>query len=232
MKKKITFKKPVRTFTVILVLLGIHFGIMLAEKHFTQTRKMASQDGATEKYSVSADKDLSESSPEEFKKAFKYQLLKDAVIVSTQGNPGVRLGNFLMKDSRRVTVPVCDLYPTIDFIFAAEGIAFSGEIPHMIVRGPCLTSPDQNHLEALPVPWGKILNSPVQQFEFTSALPYEQGKISIYFRNVIEFWPTEWVLIGVKLYGKTSDDNLQVNGYEVISILGQPLYLKAGETIE
>lgn len=232
MKKKTAYKKPVRTLTVILVLIGIHFSVMLAENHFTQNRRIASQDSSAEKYSASADKDLSESTPEEFKKAFKYQLLKDAVVVSTQGNPGVRLGLFLMKDSRGVTVPVCDLYPTIDFVFAAEGVAFSGEIPHMIVRGPCVTSPDQNHLEALPVPWGKILNSPVQQFEFTSSLPYDQGKISIYFRNVVEFWPTEWVLVGVKLYGKTSEDVLQVNGYEVISILGQPLYLKAADIIE
>ena len=229
MKKKTPYRKPVRTLTVIIVLVGIHFSMMLAETYFTQNRQIASQDGSGENYSASFDKDLSESSPEEFKKAFKYQLLKDAAVVDVLGNPGVRLGLFLMKNSSGTTVPVCTLYPTVDFIFAAEGVAFSGEIPHMVVRGPCLTSPDQNHLEPLPGPWGKILNSPLQQFEFTHALPYDQGKVSIYFRNVVEFWPTEWALVGVKLYGKTADDILQVNGYEVISVLGEPLILKATE---
>ncbi|WII72094.1 hypothetical protein QJS83_16655 [Bdellovibrio sp. 22V] len=228
MKKKTPLQKTSRMMSLILLLAALPFALMTLEKKLSPLRKVAS-DGSSNSSEMTVEHDLSEASPEEFKKAFKYQVLKDAHPIETSEGPGVVLGSFLLKNADGAKVFVCEEYPTVDLIFAAEGVAFSGEIPQMVVRTPCLISEDQHHLEAAAIPFATILKSPLQQFEFTASVPgsREQGKV--FFRNVVEFWPTEWTWIGVKFYGKNPENTLSINGYEVISVLGQPLILKASE---
>lgn len=210
---------------LILILVALPVALFFLDKKLSSKRHVATDGSASE--TAAEDKDLSNASPEEFKKAFKYQVLKDASAVETSAGPGVRLGLFLMKNQSGSKVFVCDEYPTVDLIFSAEGVAFSGEIPQMVVRAPCLVSSDQEHIEALPVPFSQIVKSPLSQYEFTVDFPgsREQGKI--FFRHVVEFWPTEWTWTGVKFYGKNPEDVLSINGYEVISVLGEPLVIKA-----
>ncbi|WP_374077031.1 hypothetical protein [Bdellovibrio bacteriovorus] len=226
MKKKTPLQKTSRMMSLIILLAALPFGLMFLDKKMSSKRDVAN-DGSIGSSSASEDKDLSEASPEEFKKAFKYQVLKDASLVETSAGPGVRLGLFLMKNESGNKVFVCDQYPTVDLIFAAEGVAFSGEIPQMVVRSPCVVSADQAHIEALPIPFSQIVQSPLQQYEFKTSLPNSREQGSVFFRNVVEFWPTEWTWIGVKFYGKNPEDTLQINGYEVISVLGEPLIIKA-----
>lgn len=211
---------------LLLIVAAIPVGIYFADKHIPR-RNIASDGSDPQNQSLGKDHDLSEASPEEFKKAFKYQVLKDASLQRSDTGPGVRLGLFILKNPDGNRVFVCDEYPTMDVIFAADGMAHSGEIPQMIVRGPCLTDSDQRHIEALPIPFAAILKSPPGTFEFKTNLPDSHEQVSVYFRNVTESWPNEWTWVGVKFYGKNPQDTLQINGYEVISVLGEPLTLKA-----
>lgn len=225
-------KKPVfpqiawRKWVLILLIAILPLAIMMLERNVPK-RKMASAENASSSPGPMADHDLSEVPPEDFKKAFKYQVLRNISIENSAVGPGIRLGLFFMKNSSGNRVFVCDQYPTIDLIFAAEGIAISGEIPQMIVRGPCIASADQKHIEALPIPFSQIVKSPTAQFEFRVELPGSHEHASIYFRNVVEFWPTEWTWVGVNFYGQNTEDTLKINGYELISVLGEPLVLKA-----
>lgn len=173
------------------------------------------------------DHDLSEASPEAFKKAYKYQILKNASLIETSIGPGLQLGLFFMKSSEGNKVFVCEEYPTIDLIFSAEGVAYSGEVPQMIVRGPCQPDTDQLHISALPIPFSQILKSSLTTTEFRFDLPNSSEKISIFFKNVVDFWPTEWVWSGVRLYRKDAQNILSIDGYEIISISGQPVILSA-----
>lgn len=211
----------------LIILIALPLSFFAVEKQLTQGRKIASTESISSESLRNEDKDLSEASPQEFHKAFKYQLVKDAKVVISQGNPAVQVGLFLLKNSAGNKVFVCDEFPTVDLIFAAEGVAFSGEIPHMILRGPCLVSPDQSHMELFPIPWAQILTSPLNQYQFSSSIPNSRENMQIYFRNVVEFWPQDWVFVGIKLYGRNPEKTLEVNGYEIISILGEPLGLKA-----
>lgn len=173
------------------------------------------------------DHDLSEASPEAFIKAYKYQVLKNASIKETKLGPGLQLGLFFLKNEEGNRVFVCDEYPTIDLIFSADGMAYSGELPQMIVRGPCQTDEDQLHISALPIPFNEILKSPISTNEFKFELPDSREKVSIYFKNVVDFWPTDWVWTGVKLYRKDAQNILSIDGYEIISVTGKPFLMSA-----
>lgn len=218
-------KKYVRTFLVILVCTLLPAAFFILDKKISEKRWVANDDSAADV--MHPEYDLSDSSPEEFKKAFKYQMLKNATIDQTSVGPGVAVGLFLLKDEDGKTVPVCEKYPIIDFIFKAEGVAFSGAIPTLIVRGPCLIASDQRTLEPLPIPFSKILNSPLAQMEFSAEIPGRSERTKIFVKNVVEFWPTDWAWVGVTLYGEVNEPALKIDGYEIISVLGEPLVIQA-----
>lgn len=219
-----------RIVTVLLFLVVLPLAIYVVNHHFFPDRNIASTNESVDSVGPKYDYDLSEASPEEFIKAFKYQVLKNAVSVETTVGPGLRLGSFLMKNSEGNKIFVCEEFPTIDLIFAAEGIAHSGEVPQMVVRGPCLSSTDQKYIEAFPIPFKKILTAPPGQAEFKFTLPDSREQIAIYFKNVVDSWPTDWNWVGVKLYGKKPGQMLEINGYEVISVKGQPVTLTIAPT--
>lgn len=218
-------KKYLRTILVVLVLILLPLSLIVLDKKIGEKRWLAHDPSSAE--GLHPEYDLSNSTPEEFKKAFKYQMLKSAAVDFTSVGPGVTLGLFLLKDEEGQVVNVCEKYPTIDFIFKAEGIAFSGEIPMLIVRGPCLVGSDQRTLEALPIPFSKILASPVSQTQFDGEIPGHSETSTVYIRNVVEFWPTDWNWVGVVLYGDVDEPSLNISGYEIISVLGEPILIQA-----
>ena len=93
----------------------------------------------------------------------------------------------------------------------------------MKVHGPCLTGGDYTFIEALPIPFKKILAAPVLQKDFLEPIAESNGQISIHFQDVVEQWPRQWNLVGVKLSAPESNEGLSLNGYEIIAILGTPL---------
>lgn len=218
-----------RRFLLLLLVVGVPVSFYLFKPQRPQ-RSTASETEAVPYDSTSTESDLSEVSPEDFQKAFKYQILKAVIKDETPNFTSLRLGLFYLKNEQGKKVSVCEEYPTMDVVFAAEGIAVSGEIPKMIVRGPCYPTPNGKHIGGLPIPWAMILKSPVSQRDFTTSLPGRTDNVRIFILNVVESWPTEWNWIGVKFYGQDPQKTLELNGYEVISVLGQPLMIEAPTT--
>ncbi|MBV2168136.1 MAG: hypothetical protein KUL82_05450, partial [Bdellovibrio sp.] len=82
MRRKTPLQKMSRMMSLILLLAALPFAVTVLEKKLNPQRQVAS-DQETAPTALDADHDLSEASPEEFKKAFKYQLLKEASLVKT-----------------------------------------------------------------------------------------------------------------------------------------------------
>lgn len=214
-------RKLIRLMTAVIVLATIPFAVVTLEKRISP-RQIASSDSAMEYQR--ADNDLSESSPEEFKKAFKYQILKNISQELTSEGPSLSVGIFLIRNEAGQKIFACEKFKTIDFIYSADGMASSGEIPQMIVRGPCLVNSDHTRIEGLPVPLQKINLSPLSTTEFSSTIPGTEHSVKTYIRNVEGAWPTEWSWTGMKLYGDQGEV-LSITGYEIISVQGEPVKL-------
>ncbi|MGZ3774791.1 MAG: hypothetical protein ACXVCY_13280 [Pseudobdellovibrionaceae bacterium] len=223
MRKKFSpkFKK---IFALGFILSALPILFLLIGKKWSTQRNVASENI----YGDSSELDLSNVAPEKFQKAFKTEILKGASAKRTQEGIGVQLGLVLMKDDYGRKISVCDQYPYVDLLFVAEGMAFSGELPQMIVREPCLIADDKKHIASLPIPFQEILNSRTTQTEFHRVLNSQQQMI-VYFRNVMGDWPTEWNWTGVTFYQKDTKLKLEINSYEAISVLGAPLIIKANE---
>lgn len=232
MNKKKSIRFSFRMLTVVLLLAALPFAVLVLNNKIGSQRNIAS-DSSIET-TTDTEVDISNLPPDEFVKTFKYAVLKAVSVEKTQTSEGqefdsgIRLGLLFIKDSEGNRVSICDQYPYVDLTFAAEGVAFSGEVPLMIVRGPCIKSPDSRYIEALSIPFDEILKSSTQNFEFHSLMGSEH-KVQIYFRNVLGTWPTEWNWTGVTFYQKNSNSKIEINGYETISVLGAPLILKATE---
>lgn len=224
MKRKKVLQISFRTMTVAILIATLPFFVLILSKKFGSQRNLASE--------VLADKspnnDLSELSAEEFNKAFKYEVLRAAAIEENQNGLGIRLGAFFIKDNENNKVSFCDEYPMMDLLFVADGVAFSGEIPQMVVRGPCTMNEDKTIIQPLVIPFAKILTSPPQQYEALNAYTTDQG-VQIYFKNIVGYWPPEWSWNGVIFHHKDFEKKLEINGYETISVLGAPLILQANE---
>ncbi len=214
-----------RMLSLILALAVFPVGMHILNNQLSPSRKVASQGGLSSIGLQDDTFDLSESTPEEFRKAFKYQVLKNVELIQLHEGPGLKLGLFLIKNSSGAKVFVCDQYPTMDLFFMAEGVAISGEVPKMILRVPCIVSDDQKHIAAFPVPLQQIFASPISQSEFNVSASDLRESGKIFLRNGADFWPTEWVWTGVKFYGRDPTDILEINSYEVLSVLGEPLSL-------
>lgn len=227
MRKKSPLQKMSRMLGLILLMAALPLVLHQLNKSLTPQRKLASDGGLAAVGSQNDNFDLSEATPEEFRKAFKYQVLKNVELEHFEDGPGVKLGLFLMKAPSGSKVFVCDRYPTLDLIFSADGMAISGEIPKMVVRLPCTISDDQNHIAAFPIPFARIFASSPEQYEFTTTTTGAREGGKIFFMNVAGFWPQQWNWTGVKFYGQDPTDSLEINGYEVISVLGAPLTLPA-----
>jgi hypothetical protein len=227
MKKKSpqSARQAIRLMMMVLALVALPFGLKKLEQKFN-ARMIASHDDKDNRSPASVDRfDLSLLDQKEFMKAFKYQMLGESLVISTPDSQGVRLGHFIMSDSDGKAVFACEKFGFVELIYSAEGIAISGEIPKMIVRGPCNESDDQKTIEALMIPFQEILKAPLNQAQFRFPIAGRRDNISLFFTNVVEKWPTLWNLTGVKLYSDKSSETLEINGYEIISVMGEPMTL-------
>lgn len=226
MTSKTPLQKLSRITALVLILGGLPLSLHFLNKKLSPERKLASEGGLSTLGSVHDNSDLSEASPEEFRKAFKYQVLKNAKRVSLPNGPGLNLGAFIMKNSLGTKVSVCELYPIVDIHFTADGMAVAGEAPQMLLRIPCLISADQNHIIAYAIPFEEIAKASLSQYEFPTSSPEASETGKVYFRNIPEAWPADWTWTGVTFHGKDPTQKLHINGYEIISVLGEPQILK------
>lgn len=207
-----------------LLLIG---GLFLTDRLFLNKRGIASFEGAVSTGAAGSYYDLTELEPQEFNKAFKLALVQGLQVHRSKENLGLSWGLFLLKNEAGSKVYACEKYPNMELILKAEGIANSGNIPTLILRGPCRASDDGQKILPWPLPLKDLYKNVRENPLWRVPLEGRQESFVISAQYLYNEWPDFWNVVGLKLYNET--DSLEIDGYEIISILDQPLTLDFSE---
>lgn len=207
-----------------LLLIG---GLYLGDRLFLEKRGIASVDepftaGDRTKYY-----DLSDLTGPILQKSAKMAMAQGFQVQKTAQEVGLSFGGFLVQNAQGAKVYACEKYPNVELVLKAEGVAYSGNIPTLIVRGPCVTSDDGQKITALPVPlkdlYKNLKENPLWRIPWG-----DRGEsLLVSAQYLYDEWPQIWNVVQVKLYN--DQESLEIDGYEIISLLDQALTLDFSE---
>jgi hypothetical protein len=209
-----------------LLLIG---GLYLGDHFFLQPQKrgLASLNGVVADVNGVDHFDLSELSGRDFQKAFKIALVQGLQVQKNSQGLGLALGLFFVQGGNGSKVYACDKYPNIEITLKAEGVANSGNIPTMSIRGPCLASDDGLKIQALAIPLRDLYKNLRDNSMWRVPLGNRGDSFMISAQHLYNEWPIYWNLVEIKLYN--DQESLEIDGYEIISLLDQPLTLDFSE---
>ncbi|MBS1971107.1 MAG: hypothetical protein JSU04_12405 [Bdellovibrionales bacterium] len=211
-------------FGLALLLVG---GIYLGDRLFLQKRHVASFDGTITTSNGTSYYDLSDLTGPSFSKSAKVAMSQGLQVQRGAATAGLTVGNFLVKNSQGSKVYACEVYPDLEITLQAEGVAYSGSIPTIIVRGPCLNSDDGQTIQALPLPLKGLYQNVRQNPMWKVPLGDRGDSFMVSAQFLYNEWPTAWNVVGVKL--SNDQESIAMDGYEIISLLDQPLTLDLSE---
>jgi hypothetical protein len=156
--------------------------------------------------------------------AAKQRLLDGAKIVHDQKDVGVELGHFVIMGEDGQKVFACQRYSKVILSFEGDGVATSGELPHMEVEGTCEISNDINSIAAVWIPVSKILGEPVGDGEFD----FREGHpAKLKFANVSDQWPKLWLLKSLRLVDPSgTNGEVSLPSSELKQILKKPFVVE------
>jgi len=206
---------------VAVVLVG---GLYLTDRLFLEKRGIASISGAVSGTIGRDYYDLSELSEHEFSRAFKSVTIHGLKVERDSGRVGIALGLFQVKSDAGAKVYACEKYPNLEIILQADGVANSGNIPTLTVRGPCIASDDGTHILPLEIPL-KGLHQKLRENPNYQIPMGDRGESFVISAQDLysDYWPSDWNVVGIKL--SNEKEVLEIDGYEIISLLDQPLTL-------
>lgn len=140
--------------------------------------------------------DFSRMNGAELMMASQKRLLTAARVVMDQNAVGIEFGQFIIRSDEGQRQLACDFYDRVRVRLVADGIASSGEKPHMEVTAPCATSNDLARTEPVWIPTEEVsaLHGDSEgTFETVNQTNY---KLS----NMPEQWPKKWAVAEVTLY--------------------------------
>lgn len=211
-------------FGLALLLVG---GIYLGDRLFLQKRHVASFDGTITTNNGTSYYDLSELSGSAFLKSAKIAMSQGMLVQRGPATVGLTVGNFLVKNSAGSKVYACEVFPDLEITLQADGVAYSGNIPTIIVRGPCMSSDDGQTISALPIPLKGLYQNVRQNPLWKVPLGDRGDSFLVSAQFLYNEWPVSWNVIGVKL--SNDQESIAMDGYEIISLLDQPLTLDLSE---
>jgi hypothetical protein len=209
---------------LVLLLIG---GLYLGDRLFLQKRGIASLSGGIMSSNDVNYFDLSELSGKDFQRAFKVALAQGLQVQKSLQGVGLSLGLFLVQSGNGSKVYACEKYPNIEVTLKAEGVAHSGNIPTLIVRGPCLVSEDGHKIQAFALPLKDLYKNLRENPMWRVPLGNRGDSLLLSAQYLYNEWPTNWNVVQVKLY--SDQESLEIDGYEMISLLDQPLTLDFSE---
>lgn len=207
-----------------LLLIG---GLFLTDRLLLNKRGIASFEGAVNSGTADSFYDLTELEGKDFNRGFKQALVQGLQVQRGKETLGLSWGLFLLKSENGSKVYACEKYPNMEMVLKAEGIANSGNIPTLILRGPCRASDDGQKIRSWPIPLKDLYKHVRENPMWRVPLDGREESFVISARDLYEEWPEIWNVVGLKLYNET--DSLEIDGYEIISILDQPLTLDFSE---
>lgn len=207
-----------------LLLVG---GLYLGDRLFLQKRRIASFDGTITTTNGTNYYDLSELTGTALQKSAKIALSQGFQVSRNDKTAGLALGNFLIKNSQGSKVYACEVFPNLEITLKAEGVAYSGNIPTLIIRGPCMSSDDGQTIMPLPIPLKGLYQNVRQNPLWRVPLGDRGDSFLISAQFLYNEWPADWNVVGVKL--SNDQESIEMDGYEIISLLDQPLTLDLSE---
>ncbi|MEZ0392467.1 MAG: hypothetical protein ACAH59_09640 [Pseudobdellovibrionaceae bacterium] len=217
--------KPFFTFFGMACLFCIGFAISWFSKNFpTQASYTVITKVAREPSAIKKTYDFSHLEGSALNYAAKQRLLDGAAVIHDRKDIGIELGHFVIRGSDGQKVFACQRYSKIVMAFEGEGVATSGEPPHMEVEGTCEISDDINRIAAVWIPVSKIMGEPVGDSEFDFR---ENHPSKLKFANVSDQWPTLWQLKSLRLIDPTGENGeVAVPTSELKQILKKPFLVQ------
>jgi len=217
--------KQHKLFVLALILCG---GLYFSDLLFLQKRQVASVEG-TVSSTLSGKRvfDLTDMSTKDFMKAFKQAMVYGLQVVREGSEVGLTWGQFLVRNESGAKVYACEKYPHLEVVLKAEGVAYSGNIPTIILRGPCLSSDDGERTRPLMVPLKGLHRLLRENSKYNIKMGDRGDAYTIEAQFLYNEWPQYWTVVGVSLSNET--EALSMDGFELISLLDQVLTLDFAE---
>ncbi len=147
---------------------------------------------------IRKDLDFSRLNGAELMMASQKRLLSAAQVVTGKKDlVGIEFGQFIIRSDEGKRQLACDYYDRVRVRFEADGIASSGEKPHMEVNAPCATSNDLARTEPIWIPAAEIVSGNAVDGEATFA---SVERTSFKFSQMMDQWPRKWAVTEVTLY--------------------------------
>ena len=167
--------------------------------------------------------DFSKLSGPAFEIAGQKRLLRDMKVTLQGEKVGIELGHFVVKGEDGNKTFACEFYDRVQFEFIGEGVAESGELPQMVLEGPCEISKNINRMEPVWLPIEKMRKlSPAN----LKGHFFADEKVSISLNHVSYAWPPSWRLRGLKIFNQVNTQRvLEVNAQKIDEYVSDPFIL-------
>jgi hypothetical protein len=214
--------KPIKAKILWIAVSILIVGLYIGDQVFLQKRGIATVTGAVTETLHKSYYDLTEIPDSEFNRAYKTALVSGVEVEKTSHTLGISWGQFMIKNESGGKVYACDKYPSMEVELKAEGVAYSGELPVLRVRGPCRTSDDGKKILSMPIPLSDLAKLQVDA-ELKVPLDPRGEDFTVSVKNFYKPMARFWNVTNVKIYNE--NESLSVDGYEIISLLDQALTL-------
>ncbi|MBK9323682.1 MAG: hypothetical protein IPM97_12185 [Bdellovibrionaceae bacterium] len=220
--------KKFKHFKLIVLALVLSGGLYYSDLLFLQKRQVASLEG-TIRSAVSGDRnfDLTELSSKDFMRGFKVAMVSGLQVVRDGHEVGLTWGQFLVRNQSGAKVYVCEKYPHLEMTLKAEGVAYSGNIPTIVLRGPCLSSDDGQRTRPLMIPLRGLHRLLRENPKNIIKMGDRGDTYSIEAQSLYDEWPQYWTVVGASF--SNDIETLGLDGFELISLLDQVLTLDFAE---
>ncbi len=134
----------------------------------------------------------------------------------------INVRNFLVKNLNNMHL--CEYYDSYTLTFEAEGIASSGQRPTMIVTSPCRVSAKTK----LPIPVIVPVEDIFKLRPTDTDISFEINPSATFsFRNVMDVWPSHWVLSKIKFeHSEFSDRQVFIDRKKIYTYSVSPAVME------
>lgn len=185
----------------------LYFASLVAVSLAVLVLRVLSPDSTDETGRNPASLDLSHLTGTEFLQAAKIKIIEGLAIQLRDRSHFVTAGHFTATEGS-----ICNSYPQVEFVFSADDSVVSGEPILMKVAGECSASGDSPQIDALEIPFGKIMQERSGDIVFKSG---DRTRTEVRFQNSSEEWPKSWSLQEVHFSG--SQGSIRIDDREIYS---------------
>lgn len=156
--------------------------------------------------------------------ALKDRIISDLKMVRNSHEVGIEMGHFVIRSNDGAKEFACQRYDQVTLTFEGDGSAIAGELPTMEVQGNCNIGSDINKMQAIMIPFQRILGERAGDGEIEYK---DQNSVKLKFQNISERWPKVWRLKAIHLSDKEMlSADVILNDNDLAKGLSQPFIIE------